>query len=128
MVFLKKYFMDPAKRQIFRDASGQIFSLILRPCHMQKWKQYNAQTNVEMFPEDYLNHKSRWKGSCTRCSLSRHRAPQTQKANVTATRTFTFCATLDTFASLVKGHWWEGLCSSVNSLNRDKVVWGDLAR
>ena len=34
MVFLKKYFMDPAKRQIFRYASGQIFSLILRYCHM----------------------------------------------------------------------------------------------
>ena len=31
---LKKYFIYPAKRQIFRDASGQIFSLILRPCHM----------------------------------------------------------------------------------------------
>ena len=26
--------MDPAKRQIFRDASGQIFSLILRPCRL----------------------------------------------------------------------------------------------
>ena len=26
--------MDPAKHQIFRDASGQIFSLILRPCLM----------------------------------------------------------------------------------------------
>ena len=35
MVFLKKYFMDPMKRQIFRDTSGQIFSLILRPC--RKW-------------------------------------------------------------------------------------------
>ena len=35
MVFLKRYVMDPAKRQIFRDASGQIFSLILRPCHRQ---------------------------------------------------------------------------------------------
>ena len=34
MVFLKKYFVNPAKRQNFRDASGQIFSLILRPCHM----------------------------------------------------------------------------------------------
>ena len=27
--------MDPAKRQIFRDASGQIFSLILRLCRKQ---------------------------------------------------------------------------------------------
>ena len=26
--------MDPLKRQIFRDAFAQIFSLILRPCHM----------------------------------------------------------------------------------------------
>ena len=34
MVFLKKYFVNPAKRQNFVDASGQIFSLILRPCHM----------------------------------------------------------------------------------------------
>ena len=33
MVFLKKYFVNPAKRQNFDDASGQIFSLILRPCH-----------------------------------------------------------------------------------------------
>ena len=33
MVFLKKYFVNPAKRQNFEDASGQIFSLILRPCH-----------------------------------------------------------------------------------------------
>ena len=33
MVFFKNYFVNPAKRQIFRDASGQIFSLILRPCH-----------------------------------------------------------------------------------------------
>ena len=34
MVFLKKYFLDPLKRQIFRDALAQIFSLILRPCYM----------------------------------------------------------------------------------------------
>ena len=34
MVFLKKYFVNPAKRQNFVDASGQIFSLILRPCHI----------------------------------------------------------------------------------------------
>lgn len=34
MVFLKKYFVNPAKCQNFVDASGQIFSLILRPCHM----------------------------------------------------------------------------------------------
>ena len=26
--------MDPLKRQIFRDAFAQIFSLILRPCHI----------------------------------------------------------------------------------------------
>ena len=32
MVFLKKYFVNPAKRQNFCDASGQIFSFILRPC------------------------------------------------------------------------------------------------
>ena len=32
MVFFKNYFMDPLKRQIFRDAFAQIFSLILRPC------------------------------------------------------------------------------------------------
>ena len=34
MVFLKKYFATPAKCPNFVDASGQIFSLILRPCHM----------------------------------------------------------------------------------------------
>ena len=34
IVFSKKYFIDPAQRQIFWDASRQIFSLILRPCHM----------------------------------------------------------------------------------------------
>ena len=34
MVFFKNYFMDPLKRQIFRDAFAQIFSLILRPCHI----------------------------------------------------------------------------------------------
>ena len=42
MVFLKKYFMDPAKRQIFRDASGQIFSLILRPCHIVAGDKMNS--------------------------------------------------------------------------------------
>ena len=31
-------FLDPVKRQMFRDASGQIFSLILRPCHMHIYK------------------------------------------------------------------------------------------
>ena len=36
MVFLKNYFMDPLKRQIFRDARAQIFSLILRPCHIDR--------------------------------------------------------------------------------------------
>ena len=35
MVFFKNYFMDPLKRQIFRDAFAQIFSLILRPCHIR---------------------------------------------------------------------------------------------
>ena len=35
MVFLKKYFMDLVKRQTFCDAFAQIFSLILRPCHIQ---------------------------------------------------------------------------------------------
>ena len=35
MVFLKKYFVNPAKRQNFGDAFAQIFSLILRPCHIQ---------------------------------------------------------------------------------------------
>ena len=34
MVFLKKYFVNTAKRQNFDDASGQIFSSILRPCLM----------------------------------------------------------------------------------------------
>ena len=34
MVFLKKYFCHPVKRQNFDDASGQIFSSILRPCHI----------------------------------------------------------------------------------------------
>ena len=29
-----KDFMDPAERQIFRDTFAQIYSLILRPCHI----------------------------------------------------------------------------------------------
>ena len=32
MYFWKKDFFDPTKWQIFRDASGQFFSLLLRPC------------------------------------------------------------------------------------------------
>ena len=57
--------MDPTKRQIFRDASGQIFSLILRPCPIslrsikviraflnsqQIWIEY--ATRVLQLPED----------------------------------------------------------------------------
>ena len=34
MVFLKKIFHGSCKASDFRDASGQIFSFILRPCHI----------------------------------------------------------------------------------------------
>ena len=49
MVFLKKYFLDLLKRQIFCDALAQIFSLILRPCHMQFWMKKSWITGLYVF-------------------------------------------------------------------------------
>ena len=58
MVFLKKYLFDPVKRQNFRDASGQIFCLVLRPC-----RTYSVWANSEWWLYDQItpvNEKHRF--------------------------------------------------------------------
>ena len=53
MVFLKKYFVNPAKRQNFRDASRQIFSLILRPC-LNQIEIHNSVLKLSEHPAIFL--------------------------------------------------------------------------
>ena len=51
--------MDPLKRQIFRDACAQIFSLILRPCHMyiKLLNHVYIILGLEIGPKVYLRTK-----------------------------------------------------------------------
>ena len=51
---IKNKIFDPAKRQIFWDTSGQIFSFILRPCHTE-YKIQNMNSRIRTLEYELQN-------------------------------------------------------------------------